>query len=402
MNTARNHVTSVNPTPRLTTGLMLLLTFATCLILANLYYAQPILAEIAGDIGLKADATGMIVTVGQFGYVVGLLFLAPLGDVLENRRLVALMAGGAGLGLLGTAFSSGVPVFMTSTFLIGFFAVATQILVVFAAGLAADSERGRVWGILACGLFLGIALSRPVSSLIAGVAGWRTVYVGAGVFMLVVGAAFLRFLPAVRPSGLRVGYGTMLRSMGGLLFSVRRMMPRVALSAGAFFSFSMFWSTAPLHLLGNLHFSHKEVALFALAGLITPPCVLLAGRLLDRGWSFRLLATATALSASAWLLTSFLSLFAMVFVMAALLIDPAGSVSTLTIQQSLFSSGMPDVRGRLNSLNVSINFCGGAIGAALGPWLFSHFGWQVVALTGTTVMLSLFTLNLFIRPTNHH
>ncbi len=234
------------------------------------------------------------------------------------------------------------------TFLIGFFAVATQILVVFATGLAADSERGRVLGILACGIFLGIALSRPASSLIAGAAGWRTLYVGAGALMLAFGAALLRFLPAVRPAGLRVRYGVMLRGMGGLLFSVPRMVPRVMLSAGGFFSFSMFWSAAPIHLLDNLHFSHEGMALFALAGLITPPCVLLAGRLLDRGWSFRLLGMVTALAASAWLLTLWLPSFAVFFVVAALLIDPAGSVSTLTIQRSVLASP-PESRGRLRA-----------------------------------------------------
>ncbi|WP_206215147.1 hypothetical protein [Desulfovibrio sp. ZJ200] len=46
-----------------------------------------------------------------------------------------------------------------------------------------------------------------------------------------------------------------------------------------------------------------------------------------------------------------------------------------------------------------MNFCGGAAGAALGPWLFSHFGWLAVALTGAMLMLALFVLNWFIKPT---
>lgn len=385
--------------PPLTAGLMLLLTSASCLILANLYYAQPILGEIAADIGLERSATGMIVTMSQIGYVLGLLFLAPLGDTVENRRLVGCMTAGAGCGLLAAGVSNGTTLFMAGTLLIGFFAVGTQILIVFGSGLAEDSARGRVLGILGAGLFLGIALARPLSSLFASAAGWRALYLTAGALMLVFSVALHHFLPAVKPAGQRMGYAAMFGTMIGLLFTVPRLIPRILLSAGAFCGFSMFWSAAPLHLLENLHFTHGQVALFAMAGLITPPCVFVAGRLLDKGWSFRLLTLAEGLAVAAWLLTAWMPLAASAVVLAALLIDPAGSVSTMSIQQSVLSTSLPATRGRLNSLNISLNFCGGALGAALGPWLYSLYGWTVMAWTGAAIMLALLLVNLALRPT---
>ncbi|MCH5276538.1 MAG: MFS transporter [Desulfovibrionaceae bacterium] len=378
---------------------MLLLTSATCLILANLYYAQPILADIAADIGLERGATGMIVTMSQIGYMLGLLFLAPLGDTVENRRLVAGMTAGAASGLLVAGLSNGAALFMAGTLLIGFFAVGTQILIVFGSGLAEDSARGRVLGILGAGLFLGIALARPFSSLFTSAFGWRALYLTSGAVMLAFSAALYCSLPPVKPAGRRMGYAAMFGSMARLLLSVPRFIPRILLSAGAFCGFSMFWSAAPLHLLENLGFTHAQVALFALAGLITPPCVLMAGRLLDRGWSFRLLLVAEGLAVAAWLLTSWMPLSAGAVALAALIIDPAGSVSTMSIQQSVLSTSLPETRGRLNSLNISLNFCGGAMGAALGPWLYSLHGWRVMAGAGAALMLMLLLVNMALRPT---
>ena len=380
-------------------GLLLVLTSAACLILANMYYAQPILGEIAADIGLEHSATGVIVTMSQIGYVLGLLFLAPLSDAMENRRLVVCMTAGEACGLFIAASGSGVTLFMAETLAIGLFAVGTQILIVLGASLANDSTRGRVLGVLGAGLFLGIALARPVASLCAGLVGWRALYLVAGGLMLACSLILFRLLPATKPAGQRMGYAAMIGSMAHLLFSVPRLVPRILLSAGAFCGFSMFWSTAPLHLLENLRFSYGEVALFALAGLITPPCVFVAGRLLDRGWSLRLLALAEGVAMTAWLLTAFFPQSFWVMILAALCIDPGGSVSTMSIQQSVLSSGDPATRGRLNSLNVSLNFCGGALGAAVGPWLYSLYGWDILACTAAAIMLGLLLVNLILRPT---
>lgn len=227
MNTKTKDAISNSQRPSLTAGLQLLLTSASCLILANLYYAQPILREIAADIGLEHSATGMIVTMIQIGYVLGLLFLAPLGDTVENRRLVACMTAGAACGLLTAGLSNGAALFMAGTLLIGFFAVGTQILIVFGSGLADDSTRGRVLGVMGAGLFLGIALARPIASLFAGIAGWRVLYLTAGALMLLFSIALHRFLPAVKPAGQRMGYTTMFGTMVGLLFTVPRLIPRI-------------------------------------------------------------------------------------------------------------------------------------------------------------------------------
>ena len=279
-------------------GRLLLIIVTACLMLANLYYPQPILRQVAGALRLPESASGAVITQGQLGYIAGLLLLAPLGDMLENRKLCAAMALGAAVSALAGACAPTAPLFLTAIFLMGVFATATQVLVVFASALAGPGRSGAVLGILACGLFLGIALARPVASLVTGLAGWRWVYVGSGAALAVTAASLWRSLPGLAPPQTGAGYVAILRSMARLTRSPR-LLRRTAISAGAFFSFSMFWSSVPLFLAGRLH-NTEGVTTIALAGLVTPPCMLFVGRLLDRGLGQALLLSALGCAALAW------------------------------------------------------------------------------------------------------
>jgi len=374
-------------------GLKILLPFACCLILANIYYAQPILTDIAKSIGLDVAASGVIMTMLQIGYILGVLLLGPLGDVLENRRLIAFMVLGSAAALLAAAWSGSVGGFFVATLFIGFFSASTQIIVPFAAGLAADTERGKILGLIMAGIFIGIVLARPVSSLMTSAVGWRSVYLMAAALMLIMSVTLFRLLPRKAPSAQDISYTAMLSSMGRLLVTVPRLPLQMMLSAVVFMGITMFWTTAPVVLQKNLDFSHSQMALFTLAGLVTPPCAVIAGRLIDRGFGPILIFTGVIMTVFAYLLMACLEMYAATFVLAIFLLDPGANVTNLTVQQSILSS-TPDARSRLNALCVACNFSGGAIGSALGPWIFSHFGWQAVSGTGAALMLIPFILNL--------
>jgi hypothetical protein len=64
--------------PPITRGLTLLLAVACGVIVANIYYVQPLAGPISSALGLPLSATGVIVTLTQIGYGVGLLLLVPL------------------------------------------------------------------------------------------------------------------------------------------------------------------------------------------------------------------------------------------------------------------------------------------------------------------------------------
>src|SRR5260221_689294 len=137
---------------------------AACgLVVAILYYSQLLVGLIAPALGLHAGLAGLIVALTQLGYGAGLLFLVPLSDVIENRRLVIWALGAVVLGLLGIALSGSAVTFMVSSFIVGVSAVATQILVPFASHLAPEASRGKVVGNVMSGLLAGIMLARPFS-----------------------------------------------------------------------------------------------------------------------------------------------------------------------------------------------------------------------------------------------
>lgn len=273
------------------------------------------------------------------------------------------------------------------------FATATQVLVVFATALAGPKRSGKILGIMACGLFLGIALSRPVASLVSAVVGWRALYLGSGLALLGIGLCLCLALPerpGVQPPP---GYGAVMRSMAPLL-RFPGLLRESAVSCGAFFSFSMFWSAVPLFLAGRPQGAQVSITFFTLAGLVTPPCMLLVGRLLDRGHGRKILLTALGCGMLAWLMPLPGAAWPGVFMGAALLLDPSSSAVAVTIQQKILTDAPGPARGRLNSLNISLNFLGGAAGAALGPFVRAHCGLASVLLSGALLLAFLFCFAL--------
>jgi predicted MFS family arabinose efflux permease len=156
-----------SPPPQISAATILLLAAACGLIVANIYYAQPLIGPIAQSLGLPPQAAGLIVTMAQIGYGAGLLFIVPLGDLVENRRLVLLSIGLSAVALGAAAFAPSAVVFLICCGAIGLGSVAVQILVPLAAHLAPDATRGRVVGAVSSGLMIGIMLARPISSFIA-------------------------------------------------------------------------------------------------------------------------------------------------------------------------------------------------------------------------------------------
>ena len=390
---------SAQSTEGLSAGMTFFFACAGALILANIYYAQPILADMAADIGLAPAASGGILTLLQIGYMLGILFMGPLGDALENRKLIAGMVWGAALALWTASASgraNGHALFFAAQLGIGFFSSATQIQLAFAAGLAGDARRGRVLGALMAGLFLGMILSRPLAGLLSGVFGWRTVYRLAGLLMLALGLAQWRLLPGGKPAGKPESYPAMLRSMARLPRTVPQLPRLLALAAIVFTAFCMFWTATPLALRQTPGFSPGRLALFTLLALVTPTCVFLAGRLLDRGFGPRLITLGTILTALVFGLCACLSVqnaaFVPVLAFSALLLDPGICVTTLAVQQDILSA-LPEARSRLNTLSVVCNFCSGALGSAAAPWLFTHLGWRAVTCTGCVLLCFAFALN---------
>ena len=220
------------PARRLPRPLVGLMSAVTGLAVASNYYAQPLLADIGRDLHLSTQASGLIVTVTQFGYALGLVFLLPLGDLLERRRLLVGLTVLTALGLTCVASVRVPAVLFAAACVVGAVSVAAQILVPFAATLAAPDERGKVVGTVMSGLLVGILLARTAAGYLADLGGWPTVYWVAAGLLLVAAAALRRWLPR-DPQAVAIGYPALLRSVGRLVRDEPVLRARMALDAQA-------------------------------------------------------------------------------------------------------------------------------------------------------------------------
>lgn len=371
--------------------LMLLLATACGLIVANLYYAQPVIGLISSALGLSPSAAGLIVTLSQIGYGAGLLLLVPLGDLLENRQLVVCLLV---LEMIALAFSAWVTqpgTFLGLALLVGFTSVSVQVLVPYASHLAPPEARGQVVGNVMSGLMLGIMLARPFSSFVTHLWSWQAVYGLSAAMMGLLALLLQRVLPRRQPvAGVR--YGVLLRSLGPLFAAYPVLRRRAFYQAGMFGAFSLFWTAVPLWLASPAFgLSQKGIGLFALAGVAGAVASPIAGRVADRGWS----RLATVVCMAMVLLALGLSCLVTPgspmalggLVTAAVMLDFGVSGNLVLGQRAVFGLGVA-VRSRVNGLYMAIFFVGGAIGSALAGWSYAHWGWLGTALIGMALPLA--------------
>lgn len=369
----------------LTRAATFLFAIACGAMVANLYYAQTLIDSIGPEIGLSARAAGMITTLTQLGYGLGLALVVPLGDLFENKRLTLVTTAGAVIACLGIALSQGPTTFLVASFVTGVCATGAQILLPLATHLTPEDQQGRVIGRIMAGLLTGIMLARPAASFLAEAIGWRAIFFVSAGLMAATMAALVAMSPHRRPET-RMHYGAILRSTVTQLTTYRALRYRAFYQAMMFAAFNLFWTAAPLALIHRFHFTQNDVALFALAGAGGALAAPIAGRLADHGlawWtSFAALAIITAGFVGAIPAVAVGSVIA--FAVAAILIDAAVQLNQITGQKIIFGLSK-DARARVNSGYMTIMFVVGAMGSLIGSATFEAGGWTWSAIAGTAI-----------------
>lgn len=370
----------------MTQGLVFLLATAIAVIAANLYYAQPLVKMISSSLGLAPEAAGLVVTLTQMGYGIGVLFLVPLGDIVENRKLLLSVIALAICGLCGLAWVTHLIPYFIAAFATGLGTCAVQIIMPYGASFASSEKRGQVVGSMTSGLMIGIMMSRPVASLISEWFGWHAVFIAAAVMMTLIGLLLFRVLPPRPPNNPDLRYGTLLKSMAHLFATVTILRRRAIYQAFLFGAFCLFWTASPLLLLGpEFHMSQTAIALFALVGVSGAVSAPFAGKAADRGYS----RIATMIAMVACMFSFGLShLFEpgsitalLALVISAILLD-AGITANLVLGQRAIFALDASLRSRLNGLYIATIFIGGASGSALGAWSYARGGWWLTSWVG--------------------
>jgi len=373
------------PPATMTRGRTLLFAVAGGAAVGNLYWAQPLLDDIAADLGTSSASAGLLVTLTQVGYALGILLLVPLGDVVDRRRLVPGVLAASAVALLAAALAPGFATLLVALALVGATTVAGQLLIPLAGDLADPASRGRVVGTIAAGVLTGILLSRTVSGLVAEVAGWRSVYVLAAVVAVVLAVLLARAVPRL-PRRERVRYPHLIASVVGVVRAHRAVRVTLVISASVFAVFTMFW-TALTFLLSGAPFGYSTTAIGAvgLVGLAGAVAAQRVGRLHDRGWSVPVTGAALVLVLVSLVIAGLGARSIVVVLVAVLLLDVGVQAANVLNQTRLFAID-PAARSRLNTAFVTGNFAGGAVGSAVAGVLWNAGGWTAVTVGSAVLM----------------
>ncbi len=372
------------PQAELTTGLTLLMAIATGLVVASNYYAQPLLDTIALQFNLTTNMAGFIVTAAQLGYAVGLLFLVPLGDLFERKKLIIVMTTLSASGLLITALSDNIWQILLGTALTGLFSVVAQVLVPMAASIAKPHQRGKAVGTIMSGLLLGILLARTISGGVAMIGGWRAIYwVAFGLMMILVLVLALK-LPRYHQKT-DLNYFQLIFSIGHLFFTTPVLGTRALLGALTFANFALLW-TAMAFLLASPPFNYSEgtIGLFGLVGAAGALMATQAGRLVDKGKGKLITTLGLVLLLLSWIPIGMAKYSLIAFIIGVLVLDLAVQAVHVTNQSTLYRI-MPEARNRLTAGYMTSYFIGGALGSLLSGYAYEHAGWLGVAISGAVL-----------------
>ncbi|MGA7801439.1 MAG: MFS transporter [Gammaproteobacteria bacterium] len=370
------------------------MAIATGVAVANIYYAQPLLDTLARAFGVATHTAGLIVTVTQVGYAVGLMFVVPLGDLVERRRLVVTVTLCASGALVFAAMAPTINLFVVASLAVGLTAVVAQVLVPYAAHLAPDHLRGRVVGRIMSGLLLGILLARTVSGVISDAFGWRSVFWLAAAMTLIQAAVLARVLPRDRARE-SASYGGLLRSVLALLRDEPLLRQRIVYGVLIFATFSALWTSLPF-LLARPPYSYGDgvIGAFGLFGVAGAVCASYAGHLHDRGWTHRATGAFLSLILVSFVLMGLFSHSVAAIVAGVVLLD-IGVQGTQILNQSAIYQLRPEARSRLTTAYMTCYFAGGAAGSAGAAFAFGRAGWDGVA--GLGAVLAVIALLYWLR-----
>jgi predicted MFS family arabinose efflux permease len=347
----------------------------------NLYWAQPLLDAIAGDFHAAPAQAGWLVTATQVGYAVGILLIVPLGDVLDRRRLIAVMMLASVVVLLACALAPSFVFLLVALCLLGVSTIAGQILTPLAGDLADDERRGRILGTVVAGILTGILASRTISGLVATLGGWRAVYAAAAAVVVVLAVLLWRALPPLERKA-RVAYPMLIASVGAVVVKERAVRWTLALSTTGFAAFTLFWTSLTFLLAGPpFHYPVSAIGLFGLVGIAGAVTAQRAGRLHDQGLSLPATGVAWALVLASFVLAAFAGASMWLVVAVVFILDVAIQGQNVLNQTRLLSLSH-EARSRLNTAYVTSNFIGGAIGSGVAALLWAAGGWTAVAEAG--------------------
>ena len=346
--------------------------------IANIYYNQPILKDIAISFGVGEREIGLVAVLTQCGFGLGLFFIVPLGDKIDRKKLILLLQAFLFSSLVGISVIWSLYGVYAMSLLIGLFAVAAQVILPMAASLE-TKNRGKTVGIIFTGILIGVLSARVFSGFISEHLGWRYVYRFSA--LLVFSAALLiHFLLPNVHSPFTGNYGQLLKSTLQQLKRFALLRRTALLGALIFGIFTSFWTTLTFQLSGAPFFFHADTiglfGLLAIGGALVAPVF---GKLADRGNAVRSQLIMVSTITVGILLVKVFPYSLLSYIIAVLLID-IGTQATQVTNLAIIYGLDEKANSRINTVYMTSYFMGGASGTLAGVLSWINGGWQMVTL----------------------
>lgn len=360
-------------------GLYLAMAAACGVAVANLYYNQPLLALMAGELGTSHQTIGLVPTATQVGYALGLALLVPLGDMFDRRRLILVQSGALMAALALMAVAPGFAFVLAASVAIGVTATIAQQIIPFAAAMADERSRGQVVGIVMSGLLAGILLARTVSGFVGEYFGWRAAYILGVALTLAIALVMAKVLPKSPPGGTRPHYLQLLASIGAVMRRHPLVVKASLVQATQFWAFSAFWSTLAIHLeTPAFGFGADIAGLFGVLALVGVFAAPVSGRLADRYGAGAVITVGLASVGLAFLDFAFVP-GVTGLVIGVVLFDFGVQLSMVAHQARIFALE-PAARSRINTVFMTTLFTSGAISSAVATVTYATGGWLALCL----------------------
>jgi len=384
-----------NPKPHLKNSTLWVMTVATAVIVANLYYNQPLLNEIANTFHVSEGKAGQIAMLTQVGYAVGMFFVVPMADMFKRKQLMLIVLTFTILSLLAAASAGNVIVMMIASLCVGIFSLVPQLLLPMTAHLADPAERGKKIGIVMSGLLIGILLSRTVSGAIGEHFGWRTVFYMAAGLMVIIWLLLFFFLPEIDPH-YTGKYSDLMKSLITLIKEEPKL--RIASIRGAlcFACFSAFWTTLTFLLKQNFNEGSDVAGLFGLVGAFGALAAGLMGRLSDKMDAYKLSGITLLLVLLSFVLFYFSAHNFIGLIIGVIILD-MGIQATHISNQSIIFALRPEARNRINTVYMVTYFIGGSLGSYAAAKVWNTYQWNGVCAIGAVLSV----VALILHFSNH-
>lgn len=379
---------------------------ACAVAVANGYYIHPLIAPVGADFGVSGALLGLVPAFNQIALALGILLLLPLGDRVNNRKLVITFVAGQFLALLAMATAQDFRLFVVASSLLGFATITPYLLPAYVTKRVRPDRVGHVTGIMSAGITVGLLGSRAGAGVLGHYFGWRSAYwVGTALTL-----ALLIILPLIMEKDEKLrddsepqeSYGALIASLWPIIKTMPDVLLAGLLQALSFGFFLALWLGIGLHITSaEMGYGVDVVgylALLAASNIFVAPW---SGRLADRIGAEK----ARALFAIAQLIGAISLIFAgqsLWIMILPIMFSNFGGASMDVANRTILFGRAPEIRTRLMTIYIVIMFVGGGLSSWLGTAAYTWGGWDaivVISLVFASLIMGFTLLGIRLKPT---